>query len=143
MHDVLTGLANRAVFMDRLGQAMARRLRRPEQSCGVLFLDLDRFKEVNDVLGHAAGDVVLVAAADRLRAALRPHDSAARLGGDEFAILVDNIQNIGALETVARRVQAEMSRPFDIFGHFVQAGASIGAALAGPDHVTADLLRCV
>jgi diguanylate cyclase (GGDEF)-like protein len=140
MHDVLTGLANRAVFMDRLGQAMARRLRRPEQSCGVLFLDLDRFKEVNDVLGHAAGDVVLVAAADRLRAALRPHDSAARLGGDEFAILVDNIQNIGALETVARRVQAEMSRPFDIFGHFVQAGASIGAALAGPDHVTADLL---
>ena len=140
MHDVLTGLANRAVFMDRLGQAMARRLRRPEQSCGVLFLDLDRFKEVNDVLGHAAGDVVLVAAADRLRVALRPHDSAARLGGDEFAILVDNIQNIGALETVARRVMAEMSRPFDIFGHFVQAGASIGAALAGPDHTTADLL---
>ena len=140
MHDVLTGLANRAVFLDRLNVSMARRLRRPDQGCGVLFLDLDRFKEINDVLGHAAGDVVLVAAAERLLSALRPQDSAARLGGDEFAILVDNIQNTGALETVAKRVLAEMSRPFDIFGHFVQAGASIGAAMAGPDHTSSDLL---
>ena len=140
MHDVLTGLANRAVFIDRLGVSMARRLRHPEQGCGVLFLDLDRFKEINDVLGHAAGDMVLVAAADRLRSALRPQDSAARLGGDEFAIVVDGIQSTIGLETVAKRVLAEMLRPFDIFGHYVQAGASIGAALAGPDHTSSDLL---
>jgi Amt family ammonium transporter len=140
MHDVLTGLPNRALFMDRLNLSLARRLRRSDQSCGVLFLDLDRFKEINDVLGHAAGDVVLVAASERLRTALRPHDSAARLGGDEFAILVENILSAGDLETVSRRVLSEMARPFDIFGHFIQAGASIGAAMAGPEHTSADLL---
>jgi len=70
--------------MDRLSQALARRVRRPNQSCGVLFLDLDRFKEINDVLGHAAGDVVLMAVSERLHAVLRPQDSAARLGGDEL-----------------------------------------------------------
>jgi diguanylate cyclase (GGDEF)-like protein len=140
MHDVLTGLANRALFMDRLSQALARKSRRPDHSCGVLFLDLDRFKEINDVLGHAAGDTVLIAVADRLQAVLRPQDSAARLGGDEFAVLVENILNAGDLETVARRVLTEMARPFDIFGHHVEAGASIGAAMAGPDHTSADLL---
>ena len=140
MHDVLTGLPNRALFMDRLGQALARRVRRPNQSCGVLFLDLDRFKEINDVLGHAAGDVVLMAVAERLHAVLRPQDSAARLGGDEFAVLVEGILNAGDLETVSRRILTEMARPFDIFGHSVQAGASIGAAMAGPDHSSSDLL---
>ncbi len=140
MHDVLTGLPNRALFMDRLNLSLARRIRRPEQRCGVLFLDLDRFKQINDVLGHAAGDVVLVAASERLRAALRPQDSAARLGGDEFAILVENIQNADGLEKVAMRVLAEMMRPFDIFGHYVQAGVSIGAAVAWPDNTSADLL---
>jgi Amt family ammonium transporter len=140
MHDVLTGLPNRALFMDRLSVSLARRIRRPNQSCGVLFIDLDRFKEINDVLGHAAGDVVLIAAAARLHAALRPHDSAARLGGDEFAVLVENILTVNDLEAVAKRVQAEMERPFDIFGHPVQAGASIGAAVAGPDHTSSDLL---
>ena len=91
LHDVLTGLPNRALFLDRLTLALSRRSRRRDQSCGVLFLDLDRFKEINDTLGHAAGDVLLVAVADRLRASLRPQDSACRLGGDEFAVLVDNI----------------------------------------------------
>ena len=140
MHDVLTGLPNRALFMDRLNVALARRARRPNQSCGVLFLDLDRFKEINDVLGHAAGDVVLIAVAERLHAVLRPQDSAARLGGDEFAVLVEGILNAGDLETVSKRILTEMARPFDIFGHHVQAGASIGAAMAGPDHTSADLL---
>lgn len=140
MHDVLTGLPNRALFMDRLNQAFSRRARRPDQSCGVLFLDLDRFKEINDVLGHAAGDVVLVTTAERLVSALRPQDSAARLGGDEFAVLVENITNTGDLESVARRVLGAMSKPFEIFGHQVTAGTSIGAALAGPEHTSPDLL---
>jgi Amt family ammonium transporter len=140
MHDVLTGLPNRALFMDRLNVALARRARRPNQSCGVLFLDLDRFKEINDVLGHAAGDVVLIAVSERLHAVLRPQDSAARLGGDEFAVLVEGILNAGDLETVSKRILTEMARPFEIFGHHVQAGASIGAAMAGVDHTSSDLL---
>jgi len=140
MHDVLTGLPNRALFMDRLTLALSRRARRPDHSCGVLYLDLDRFKEVNDGLGHAAGDVLLKGIADRLRAALRPQDSAARLGGDEFAILVENILSVGDLEIVARRVLYELNKPFEIFGHVIQSGASIGAAIAGPDHSAAGTL---
>ncbi len=140
MHDALTGLANRALFMDRLNQALARRVRRPNQSCGVLFLDLDRFKEINDALGHAAGDAILIAVAERLQTVLRPQDSAARLSGDEFAVLVEGILSAGDLETVSKRILSEMARPFDIFGHPIQARASIGAAMAGPDHTSSDLL---
>ena len=140
MHDVLTGLPNRALFMDRLNQAFTRRVRRPDQSCGVLFLDLDRFKEINDVLGHAAGDQVLVSTAERLVSALRPQDSAARLGGDEFAVLVEGITHASDLETVAKRVLAAMLKPFDIFGHQVNAGTSLGVALAGPEHNSPDHL---
>jgi diguanylate cyclase (GGDEF)-like protein/PAS domain S-box-containing protein len=140
MHDVLTGLPNRALFMDRLNQAFTRRARRPDQGCGVLFLDLDRFKEINDVLGHAAGDMVLVSTAERLVSALRPQDSAARLGGDEFALLVEGITTSSDLETVAKRVLAAMSKPFEIFGHQVSAGSSIGVALAAQEHTSPDLL---
>lgn len=140
MHDVLTGLPNRSLFLDRLNQALTRRARRSDQNCGVLFLDIDRFKEINDSLGHAAGDVLLVEVAQRLRAALRPQDSAARLGGDEFAVLVENILAVADLNIVASRVLGEMDRPFDIFGHSVHAGVSIGAAMAGTDHTAADLL---
>jgi Amt family ammonium transporter len=140
MHDVLTELPNRALFTDRLTLALSRRLRRRDQTCGVLFVDLDRFKEINDTMGHAAGDVLLKAVSDRLRAALRPQDSAARLGGDEFGILVENIISVGDLETVATRVLAEMQRPFEIFGDPIQAGASIGAAMAGPEHTAPELL---
>ena len=134
LHDVLTGLPNRTLFLDRVNLALTRRSRRRDQSCGVLFVDLDRFKEINDTLGHAAGDVLLVAVAGRLRGALRPQDSAARLGGDEFAILVEDILTVSDLDTVATRVLREMGRPFEIFGHFVDANASIGVAMAGPDH---------
>ena len=140
MHDVLTELPNRALFIDRLTLAISRRLRRRDQTCGVLFVDLDHFKEINDTMGHAAGDVLLKAVSDRLRASLRPQDSAARLGGDEFGILVENILTIGDLETVANRVLSEMLRPFEIFGNPIQAGASIGAAMAGPEHTAPELL---
>ncbi|MGO8759820.1 MAG: putative bifunctional diguanylate cyclase/phosphodiesterase [Terracidiphilus sp.] len=140
MHDVLTGLPNRALFLDRVTLSLTRRLRSPDHGCGVLYLDLDRFKEVNDALGHAAGDALLSAVASRLRASLRPQDSAARLGGDEFAVLVENILTAYDLEIVAGRVLRELERPFDVFGHTVGVGASIGAVIAGPDHTTSDLL---
>jgi len=140
MHDVLTGLPNRALFLDRLNLTLTRRLRHPDNGCGVLYLDLDNFKAVNDSLGHAAGDVLLMAIAGRLRSSLRPQDSAARLGGDEFAVLVENIVTAYDLEVVAGRILHELARPFDIFGHTVYAGASIGAAMAGPEHTSSDLL---
>jgi Amt family ammonium transporter len=140
LHDVLTGLPNRTLFLDRLTLALSRRLRRRDQSCGVLFVDLDKFKEINDTLGHAAGDVLLVAVSERLRGSLRPQDSAARLGGDEFALLVEDVVTINDLDTVAKRVLTEMERPFDVFGQLIQAGASIGVAMAGPDHTAPEML---
>ena len=140
MHDAVTGLPNRALFLDRLDLTLSRRVRHPDRGCGVLYVDLDRFKEVNDVLGHAAGDVLLMAVAGRLRASLRPQDSAARLGGDEFAVLVENIVTAYDLEIVASRILEEIKRPFDIFGRVVEAGASIGAAMAGQDHTAPEML---
>ncbi len=140
MHDVLTGLPNRALFQDRLTLALSRRARRQDHTCGVLYVDMDHFKEINDGLGHAAGDALLRSVADRLRAVLRPQDSAARLGGDEFAVLVENILSAGDLETVANRLLAEMERPFDIFGNAVQSGASVGGAIAGAEHTSANHL---
>jgi diguanylate cyclase (GGDEF)-like protein/PAS domain S-box-containing protein len=140
MHDTLTGLPNRGLFLDRLNLALTRRARRMDQNCGVLFLDLDRFKEINDALGHAAGDDLLTEVAGRLRAALRPQDTAARFGGDEFGVLVENIVTVADLEIVAGRIMKEMKRPFEIFGHALDINVSIGAAMAGPDHVTPDLL---
>ncbi len=140
MHDVVTGLPNRALFLDRLNLTFSRRVRNPDHGCGVLYIDLDRFKEINDALGHAAGDVLLMAIAGRLRSSLRPQDSAARLGGDEFAVLVENIVTANDLEIVADRILQEIKRPFDIFGHVIEAGASIGAAMAGPDHTASEML---
>jgi diguanylate cyclase (GGDEF)-like protein/PAS domain S-box-containing protein len=140
MHDVLTGLPNRALFLDHINLALSRRLRDPGQGCGVLYIDLDEFKQVNDTLGHAAGDALLIGTATRLRACLRPQDSAARLGGDEFAVLVENLVSPSDLEMVASRVLQEMIRPFDIFGREVRSGASIGAAIAGHDHTSSDVL---
>lgn len=140
MHDVLTGLPNRALFLDHVNLMLSRRLRDAGQNCGVLYIDLDGFKQVNDSLGHAAGDALLVAVAGRLRASLRPQDSAARLGGDEFAVLVESILSAYDLEVVATRILREMERSFEIFGRDVHAGASIGAAMAGADHASADVL---
>ena len=140
MHDVLTGLPNRALFFDRLHLTLVRRLRHPENGCGLLYLDLDDFKALNERLGHAAGDLLLLSIAGRIRAALRPQDSAARLGGDEFGVLVENISAPQDLEAVASRIVRELERPFDVFGHEVHASASIGAAMAGAEHNTPDQL---
>jgi diguanylate cyclase (GGDEF)-like protein/PAS domain S-box-containing protein len=140
MHDALTGLPNRALFFDHVKLAISRRARHPERTCGVLSVDMDRFREINDALGHAAGDALLAEVAERLRQALRPEDSAARLGGDEFAVLVEDIGTPADLENVAGRILLEMTRPFDIFGRQVLSGASVGAAVAGLEHTDPDSL---
>jgi diguanylate cyclase (GGDEF)-like protein/PAS domain S-box-containing protein len=140
LFDISTGLPNRALFIDRLTLALKRRTRRRDQNCGVLVFDLDRFKEINDVLGHAAGDALLVAVADRLRVAMRPEDSASRLCGDEFAVLVENITEPSDLEIVASRILRQMEKPFQIFGSQVRVSASIGVAMAGAEHTTAEML---
>jgi diguanylate cyclase (GGDEF)-like protein/PAS domain S-box-containing protein len=140
LYDVLTGLPNRALFMDRVEFALLRRSRRTDQSCGVLLMDLDRFKEIRDALGEAAAEALLLAVAERLRAALRPQDSASRVGADEFAILVENILEPGDLEIVASRVLHEIERPYEIFGNIVKASASMGVAMAGAEHNAAGKL---
>jgi diguanylate cyclase (GGDEF)-like protein/PAS domain S-box-containing protein len=140
-HDPLTGLANRALFQDRVEHARAR-LAREARLLAVLFLDLDDFKRVNDSLGHAVGDELLVAAADRLRDSLRPADTVARLGGDEFAILLEEPPTSGDPAQVAARISDAMSRPFMVAGRPVIVGVSIGLALSGDASLTTgDLLR--
>jgi len=140
LFDLLTGLPNRALFLDRLTLALKRRTRRRDQNCGVLLLDLDRFNEINDALGQAAGDALLVALADRLNACLRPEDSASRLARDEFAVLVENILDLDDLEAVASRILKHMEQPLRVFGSFVRVSVSMGLAVAGPEHATASLL---
>src|SRR4051794_15012909 len=139
LHDSLTGLPNRALFLDRLELAHAR-ARRSGSPIAVLFMDLDSFKNVNDSLGHAAGDELLVLVAGRLRRWLRPSDTAARFGGDEFAILLEDLDTSTAAEVVAKRVLESLREPFAIQGQEVLVGASIGIASSahpGSD----DLLR--
>jgi diguanylate cyclase (GGDEF)-like protein/PAS domain S-box-containing protein len=140
MFDVLTGLANRALFQDRVTLALKRRTRRKDQNCGILLLDLDRFEEINKELGHAAGDGLLMGVAERLKASLRPEDSASRLDRDEFAVLVENAMDPEDLEAVGSRILAKMEEPFEVFGRFVRASVSMGMVMAGPQHTIADLL---
>ena len=140
LFDLHTGLANGTLFVDRLALALKRRMRRREQNCGVLVMDLDRFKEVNDALGRAAGDALLLAVAERLQTSLRPEDSASRLAGDEFAVLVENILELGDLEVVAGRILAKMEQPFEVFGSLVRVSISMGVAMAAPDHASAEML---
>ncbi len=130
-NDPLTGLANRALFMDRLGHRLGRARRRPGGPFAVLFLDLDRFKGVNDSLGHEAGDALLAAAARRLEACLRPGDTVARLGGDEFTILLEEIGGPGDALRVAERIQQAMASAIPLAGTEVFTSASVGIAF-GP-----------
>ena len=130
MHDALTGLPNWAVFMDRLGIAIAQSKRRKEHQFAVLFLDLDRFKNVNDGLGHTIGDRLLVAISRRLRTFLRPGDTVARLGGDEFAILANPIDGPSDATRIAERIHEELGRAFELEGHEVFTSTSIGIALS-------------
>ena len=141
LHDPLTGLPNRALFLDRLGHALDR-ARRDAQPCAVLLLDMDRFKTVNDSLGHGVGDRLLVAVAARLRTCLRDADTLARLGGDEFAILLEGIADLGEASRSAERLHAALQAPLWVEGREIYAPMSIGIALrSGLDDISADLLR--
>ncbi|HUP90590.1 MAG TPA: EAL domain-containing protein [Longimicrobiales bacterium] len=142
-HDSLTNLPNRALFMDRLERIVRAAKRRSSYRFGVLFLDLDRFKIVNDTLGHGVGDQLLIAAARRLEGCLRSEDTVARLGGDEFAIILDSIRDAGDGTRVAERIIQEMGLPFKIDGRDVHTGTSVGVALSysGSDVTAEGLLR--
>jgi len=140
-HDPLTGLPNRALFMDRLKHASAR-ANREGSRVGVLFTDLDNFKVVNDSLGHKAGDQLLIAIAGRLEADLRPGDTAARIGGDEFTILAENVTSVGDVVRMAERIAEILQPPFALEGQEVFATASTGIALSSPlQQQPADLMR--
>jgi diguanylate cyclase (GGDEF)-like protein/PAS domain S-box-containing protein len=137
LHDPLTGLANRTLLRDRLEHALARSARE-DSPTGVLFIDLDEFKEVNDRYGHAAGDAVLVELAGRLRAAVRPADTVARLGGDEFIVVCEDVDRDGAL-ALGRRLDEAIRRPLTLGGDEQRLSASIGIALGreNPDALLA------
>ena len=126
-HDALTGLPNRALFLDRLGEVLAATA--PDQHVGVLFCDLDRFKSVNDSLGHAAGDELLRQVAARLRAAIRPGDLVGRLSGDEFAVLLPALTRPEDADRVVDRVLGCFDEPFRLEGTEVAVGTSVGVAV--------------
>ena len=127
LHEPLTGLAGRAVFLHRMQLALDR-FRRSQSPFAVLFLDLDRFKILNDTLGHRAGDELLVATAERLKAAVRRQDTVARLGGDEFAVLCENVGEAAEATEIADRINEAIGRPFIFGGNEVVTQASIGIA---------------
>jgi diguanylate cyclase (GGDEF)-like protein/PAS domain S-box-containing protein len=138
-HDALTDLPNRLLFHERLGEALLR-VRRDREMLAVLSVDLDRFKRVNDTLGHPTGDKLLVAVADRLRTCLRGYDMAARFGGDEFVVLQIGIAGPHEASALAERIVTLLSEPYDIEGHQVEIGASVGIALAPADGEIAEQL---
>ncbi len=139
-HDALTGLANRALFEDRLAQALAR-ARRQDQPVAVLFLDLDDFKTINDSLGHSSGDELLRAVASRIADVARITDTAARLGGDEFAVLLELTDDKKDAERVARRLLEELAPPIVVGERELRVGASIGVAVSDGALTVDEILR--
>ena len=140
-HDGLTGLANRALFRDRLQHALAVRRRNPTALVAVLFLDLDDFKGVNDSLGHEAGDQLLQAIAERLRLETRTSDTVARFGGDEFAILLEDLNSDAEALAIVNRLKVALRRPLALSGRLLTSSASIGVAFADVGDDVDALLR--
>jgi diguanylate cyclase (GGDEF)-like protein/PAS domain S-box-containing protein len=134
LHDALTGLPNRALFINRLEMALQRARRSPRSRFAVLFLDLDRFKVINDSLGHRVGDELLVAIAERLRGSVRVIDTVARLGGDEFGFLLEGLVDVRQAIRNAERILDELGRPFHLSGHEVFTSGSIGIAVGDGEH---------
>jgi diguanylate cyclase (GGDEF)-like protein/PAS domain S-box-containing protein len=139
-HDALTGLPNRLLFQDRISQQISA-IRRSGQTVGVLFVDLDDFKVVNDTMGHGIGDELLVAAATRLSGLIRDSDTAARLGGDEFAVLVASVDGPAAVESAAARVVEAFAEPFTLASGAVTATVTVGVATNEDSIDTDELLR--
>ncbi len=139
-HDALTGLPNRTLLLDRLGQAIAR-MRRSVGSVAVLFLDLDRFKVMNDALGHEVGDEILKEVAARLLGAIRPSDTVARIGGDEFVVLVEDLEPGRDASDVSARIEAALAEPILRLDHTLYASASIGVVIADRTSTPGELLR--
>ncbi|MDP9071213.1 MAG: PAS domain S-box protein [Actinomycetota bacterium] len=139
-HDTLTQLPNRALFLDRLSQALARRQRRATETA-VLFLDVDRFKWVNDSLGHGAGDQLLVVVAERIQSALRPGDTVARFGGDEFVVLCEDLGGERDALAVAQRLARSLAVPFELDHRQFGLTVSVGIAFASGDDDPTSLLR--
>ena len=137
-HDALTGLPNRASFRDKMASAIPRAQR--GDKVAVLCIDLDHFKTVNDTLGHPVGDALLQAVAGRLRACLRSSDVVARLGGDEFAVIQSGGEQPTSSTTVASKIVQQLGEPFEVLGHQVVVGASVGIAIAPDDGKDADRL---
>ncbi|WP_455990807.1 putative bifunctional diguanylate cyclase/phosphodiesterase [Methylorubrum extorquens] len=137
--DPLTGLPNRLLLRERLEEALAR-LKRNGEACALLLIDLDRFKPVNDTLGHPVGDALLLKVADRLRATVRPTDTIARIGGDEFIILQTGVRDPSDIQALARRLVDLIGRTYMVEGHLLTIGASVGVAVAPGDGTTADIL---
>jgi diguanylate cyclase (GGDEF)-like protein/PAS domain S-box-containing protein len=140
LHDPLTALPNRAAFLQRLVRAVGRWQHQPDRRFAVLFLDVDRFKEINDRFGHAVGDEFLVAFAERLSLLLRPGDVVSRLGGDEFTVLLDQVSSVADAALIAERVLEGFRSGFVLTVGRVDASASIGVALCSPATATADQL---
>jgi diguanylate cyclase (GGDEF)-like protein/PAS domain S-box-containing protein len=138
--DFVTRLPTRSALERCLGDA-ERRARRKQQALAVLFIDLDRFKHVNDAYGHWAGDAALAAVADRLRASVRPGDFVARYGGDEFVVLLENVGSDDEVERIAQRIRAELGAPLDVHGRRVQLTASVGVAIGHPFSPAAALVN--
>jgi diguanylate cyclase (GGDEF)-like protein len=131
-HDMLTGLPNRSLFADRLQQMLAQ-AKRSTTHGALIYLDLDKFKPVNDTLGHNIGDLVLKAIAQRLQASVRESDTVARIGGDEFVVLLPVIETRQDASTVAEKIRLALEQPFEINGHIIKIGCSLGIAIY-PEH---------
>jgi|GEM_PF-1161610 len=142
LHDGLTGLANRRFFIELIDHELKRLHRHPEQCFAILFLDLDRFKTINDSLGHQAGDQLLKAVAHRIQDCIREEDTVARLGGDEFTILLDQILDQTQVHTIVDRILRTFNYPFELEHESISIGTSIGIVFATPDYKNAlELLR--